>query len=195
MQWHVLETELDASYNRSGYCRHERHGYLAVAVVSCGFGIFDRSRRLRGELLNKGPSNHSKASRMKGFKSNIERDTLSNGNFRRVVYTGKHSQLVLMNLKPSEEIGEEVHKTVDQFFRFEKGEGIVSIDGTKHKVADGDAVIVPAGARHNVTNTSKTAELKLYTIYSPPEHQDGTVHKTKADALAKPEEFDGKTTE
>lgn len=132
---------------------------------------------------------------MKGFKSNIEKDTLGNSNFRRVVYTGKHTQLVLMSLKSGEEIGEEVHKTVDQFFRFEKGEGIVSIDGVKHKVADGDAVIVPAGARHNVTNTSKTTELKLYTIYSPPEHQDGTIRKTKAEALAKPEEFDGKTTE
>ena len=132
---------------------------------------------------------------MKGFKSNIEKDTLGNGDFRRVLYTGKYSQLVLMNLKPGEEIGEEVHKTVDQFFRFEKGEGIVSIDGIKHKVADGDAVVVPAGARHNVMNVSKTKELKLYTIYSPPEHQDGTVRKTKADALAKPEEFDGKTTE
>jgi mannose-6-phosphate isomerase-like protein (cupin superfamily) len=132
---------------------------------------------------------------MKGFKSNIEEDTLSNSNFRRVLYTGKHSQLVLMNLKAGEEIGEEVHKTIDQFFRFEKGEGVVSIDGIKHKVGDGDVVIVPAGARHNVTNTSKTTELKLYTIYSPPEHQDATVRKTKADALAKPEEFNGKTTE
>jgi len=132
---------------------------------------------------------------MKGFKSNIEKDTLGNSNFRRVVYTGKHTQLVLMSLKSGEEIGEEVHKAVDQFFRFEKGEGIVSIDGVKHKVADGDAVIVPAGERHNVTNTSKTTELKLYTIYSPPEHQDGTIRKTKAEALAKPEEFDGKTSE
>ena len=132
---------------------------------------------------------------MKGFKSNIEKGTLGNNNFRHVLYTGKHSQLVLMSLKPGEEIGEEVHKTVDQFFRFEKGEGIVSIDGVKQKIADGDAVIVPAGAWHNVTNTSKTADLKLYTIYSPPEHQDGTVRKTKAEALAKPEEFDGKTTE
>jgi mannose-6-phosphate isomerase-like protein (cupin superfamily) len=133
--------------------------------------------------------------RLKGFKSNIEKDTLGNDDFRRVLYTGKHSQLVLMKLKPGEEIGEEVHQTIDQFFRFEKGEGIVSIDGIKQKVADGDAVIVPAGARHNVMNTSKTTELKLYTIYSPPEHQDRTVRKTKADALAKPEEFDGKTTE
>jgi mannose-6-phosphate isomerase-like protein (cupin superfamily) len=132
---------------------------------------------------------------MKGFKSNIEKATLGNSNFRHVLYTGKYSQLVLMNLRPNEEIGEEVHNTVDQFFRFEKGEGVVSIDGVKHKVADGDAVVVPAGAKHNVTNTSKTKELKLYTIYSPPEHQNGTVRKTKAEALAKPEEFDGKTTE
>jgi mannose-6-phosphate isomerase-like protein (cupin superfamily) len=132
---------------------------------------------------------------MKGFKSNIEKDTLSNSNFRRVLYTGKYSQLVLMNLKPGEEIGEEVHKTIDQFFRFEKGVGTVIIDGAKQKIADGDAVIVPAGARHNVMNTSKTEELKLYTIYSPPEHEDGTARRTKADALAKPEEFNGKTTE
>jgi mannose-6-phosphate isomerase-like protein (cupin superfamily) len=132
---------------------------------------------------------------MKGFKSNIEKDTLSNSDFRRVLYTGKNSQLVLMNLRPGEEIGEEAHETIDQFFRFEKGEGIVSIDGIKRNVTDGDAVVVPAGARHNVINTSKTTELKLYTIYSPPEHQDSTVRKTKADALAKPEEFDGETTE
>ncbi len=132
---------------------------------------------------------------MKGFKSNIEKATLDNSDFRHVLYTGKYSQLVLMTLKPGEEIGEEVHKTVDQFFRFEKGQGTVSIDKTEYKVSDGDAVIVPAGAKHNVINTSKRATLKLYTIYSPPEHQDGTVRKTKSDALAKPEEFDGKTTE
>jgi mannose-6-phosphate isomerase-like protein (cupin superfamily) len=132
---------------------------------------------------------------MKGFKSNIEKDTLGNSNFRHLLYTGKYSQLVLMNLKSGEEIGEEVHTTVDKFFRFEKGEGVVSIDGIKHKVADGDAVIVPAGAKHDVTNTSKTKELKLYTIYSRSEHQDNTIRKTKAEAVAKPEEFDGKTTE
>ncbi len=132
---------------------------------------------------------------MKGFKSNIEKATLNNTDFRHVLYTGKYSQLVLMTLKPGEEIGEEVHKTVDQFFRFEKGQGKVSIDNTEYNVTDGDAVIVPAGAKHNVINTSKRATLKLYTIYSPPEHQDGTVRKTKSDALAKPEEFDGKTTE
>jgi mannose-6-phosphate isomerase-like protein (cupin superfamily) len=132
---------------------------------------------------------------MKGYVTNIEKETMKNSNFRRVLYTGKNSQLVLMDLKPGEEIGEEVHQTIDQFFRFEKGEGIVSIDGVRQKVVDGDAVIVPSGARHNVMNTSKNADLKLYTIYSPPEHQDGTVRKTKSDALAKPEEFDGKTTE
>jgi mannose-6-phosphate isomerase-like protein (cupin superfamily) len=132
---------------------------------------------------------------LKGFKSNIEKSTIGNSNFRQVLYTGKNSQLVLMSLKPGEEIGEEVHEGTDQFFRFERGEGTVLIDGIRQKVLDGDAAIVPAGARHNVINTSKNSELKLYTIYSPPEHRDGVVRKTKADALAMPEEFDGKTTE
>jgi mannose-6-phosphate isomerase-like protein (cupin superfamily) len=132
---------------------------------------------------------------LKGFKSNIEKLTIGNSNFRQVLYTGKNSQLVLMSLKPGEEIGEEVHEGTDQFFRFERGEGTVLIDGIRQKVLDGDAVIVPAGARHNVINTSKNSELKLYTIYSPPEHRDGVVRKTKADALSMPEEFDGKTTE
>jgi mannose-6-phosphate isomerase-like protein (cupin superfamily) len=136
-----------------------------------------------------------KVSPLKGFKSNIEKETLSNANFRRVLYTGRYCQLVLMSLRPGDEIGEEVHDTVDQFFRFEKGEGIVVIDGVKQKVGDGDAVIVPSGARHNVMNASNTADLKLYTVYSPPEHRDGTVRKTKAEALAKEEHFDGKTTE
>ena len=132
---------------------------------------------------------------MKGFKTDIEKGTAANKDFRRVLYTGRHSQLVLMALKPGEEIGMEVHAAVDQFFRFEKGEGAVIIDGARRAVKDGDAAIVPAGAMHNVVNTSKTDELKLYTIYSPPEHIDGTVRATKADALAMPEEFDGKTTE
>ncbi|MCL5100365.1 MAG: cupin domain-containing protein [Candidatus Marsarchaeota archaeon] len=132
---------------------------------------------------------------MNGFESNIETDTVANGDFRRVLYTGKHSQLVLMSLKPGEEIGEEVHETVDQFFRFEKGEGVVVIDGIRKKVSDGYAVIVPSGAMHNVINTSKSEDLKLYTIYSPPEHKDHTIRKTKKDALDNPEEFDGKTTE
>jgi mannose-6-phosphate isomerase-like protein (cupin superfamily) len=132
---------------------------------------------------------------MKGYAVEIENKTRANSDFRHVLYTGKNSQLVLMNLKPLEEIGMEVHKDRDQFFRFEEGEGKVVIDRTEYKVKDGDAVIVPAGAKHNVVNTSKKQELKLYTIYSPPEHQDGIVRKTKAEAMASEEEFDGKTTE
>ncbi len=132
---------------------------------------------------------------MKGYHTNVEKETLKNTDYRRVLYTGKHSQLVLMNLKPGEEIGEEVHSHLDQFFRFEEGEGKVTIDANQYPVKDGDAVIVPAGSKHNVINTSKTKHLKLYTIYSPPEHQDKVIRHTKADAEAKPEEFDGKTTE
>mgnify|MGYP001571429384 FL=1 len=132
---------------------------------------------------------------MKGYSTSIEKETRKNSDFRRVLYTGKYSQLVLMNLKPMEEIGMETHSNIDQFFRFEEGEGKVVIDGVEHKVKDGDTVIVPAGAKHNVMNTSKKLELKLYTIYSPPEHQDKVVRHTKADAEASPEEYDGKPTE
>lgn len=131
----------------------------------------------------------------KGFVADIEKETVKNSDFRRVLYTGKYNQLVLMSLKPNEEIGMETHSDVDQFFRFEAGEGKVIIDGVEHKIKGGDAVIVPNGAKHNVVNTSSKVELKLYTIYSPPEHQDKVVRKTKQDALAKPEKFDGKTTE
>ena len=132
---------------------------------------------------------------MKGYAVALEKETRKNSDFRRVLYTGKHSQLVLMNIKPGEEIGEETHDDVDQFFRFEGGEGKVIIDGVEHHVKDGDGVIVPAGARHNVVNTSKRANLKLYTIYSPPEHQDGVVRHTREEAMASEEHFDGRTTE
>jgi len=132
---------------------------------------------------------------LKGYITNIEKETEKNTDFRRVLYTGKYSQLVLMSLKPGEEIGEETHDDVDQFFRFEEGEGKVIIDGVEHRVKDGNGVIVPAGARHNVINTSKRVNLKLYTIYSPPEHQDGVVRHTKKEAMASEEHFDGKTTE
>jgi len=132
---------------------------------------------------------------MKGYKDNIEKLTLANSDFRHVLYTGKHCQLVLMSLKPKEEIGMEVHTDNDQFFRFEAGEGKVVIDGNEYSVGDGDAVIVPSGAQHNVINVSDTAELKLYTIYSPAHHQDGVVRATKAEAEADGPEFDGKTTE
>lgn len=132
---------------------------------------------------------------MKGFIKNIEKATLDNNKFRKVLYTAKHSQLVLMTLKPSEEIGMEVHIDNDQFFRFEKGQGKVIIDGVETQVSDGFAVIVPAGAQHNVINTSASEPLKLYTIYSPAHHKDGVVHDTKEQAEADSEEFDGKTTE
>jgi len=132
---------------------------------------------------------------MKGFKSNIEHDTLDNTNFRKVLYTGKHSQLVVMSLRPNEEIGLETHDENDQFLRFEGGEGKVFIDGNEYSVEDGDAVIVPAGAEHNVVNVSDSEELKLYTIYSPPHHKDQIVRKTKQEAEENDEEFDGETTE
>jgi len=132
---------------------------------------------------------------MKGFKTNIEKDTLENRNFRKVLYTGKHSQLVLMNLRPKEEIGMETHTENDQFFRFEAGQGKVIIDGNEYEVGDGVAIIVPAGAKHNIINISDSKELKLYTIYSPPHHKDGIVRATKEEAEANEAEFDGETTE
>jgi len=129
----------------------------------------------------------------KGFCSNIEKDTLGNENFRKVLYTGKHSQLVLMSLAANEEIGMEVHADNDQFFRFEKGKGKVVIDGSEYQVEDGSAVVVPAGAQHNVVAGEEG--LKLYTIYSPAHHKDGIVRATKAEAEANEAEFDGTTTE
>ena len=132
---------------------------------------------------------------MKGFYANIEKDTVENTNFRKVLYTGKNSQLVLMSLKPKEEIGMEVHEENDQFFRFEKGEGKCIIDGNEYDLKDGVVVVVPAGAQHNVINTSETEELKMYTIYSPANHKDGIVRATKEEAESNKEEFDGQTTE
>ena len=132
---------------------------------------------------------------MRGFSINIEEATLENENFRKVLYTSKHSQLVLMTLQPGEDIGMEVHEENDQFFRFESGEGKCIIDGNEHLLSDGVAVVVPAGAQHNVINTSKTEKLKLYTIYSPAHHKDGIVRATKKEAEANEAEFDGVTTE
>jgi mannose-6-phosphate isomerase-like protein (cupin superfamily) len=132
---------------------------------------------------------------MKGFNTNIEKDTVENGNFRKVLYTGKNTQLVLMSLKPREEIGLETHPDNDQFFRFEAGSGEVVIDGNRYSVTDGSAVVIPAGAEHNVTNISDSEELKMYTLYSPPHHKDGILRKTKEEAEANDEEFDGVTTE
>ncbi len=132
---------------------------------------------------------------MKGFKTNIENETLNNENFRKVLYTGKHAQLVLMSIAPGSEIGLETHNENDQFLRFEGGKGHVIIDDAKYEVEDGDCVIVPAGAKHNVMNASDSESLKLYTLYSPPHHKDGIVRSTKEEAEANEEDFDGKTTE
>lgn len=131
---------------------------------------------------------------MKGFVADIEELTEKNSDFRHVLYTGKNLQLVLMAIQPGEEIGEEVHDDRDQFFSVEQGKGEVWIDGKRSKIKSDDAIIVPAGARHNVVNTGDKP-LRLYTLYAPPEHRDGTVHVTKADAEAAEEHFDGKTTE
>ncbi|MGH7681034.1 MAG: cupin domain-containing protein [Candidatus Eiseniibacteriota bacterium] len=131
---------------------------------------------------------------MKGFVENIQELTEKNSNFRRVVYTGKQLQFVLMSLRPGEEIGEEVHKDRDQFFRVEKGKGEVWIDGRKTRVESDFGIVVPAGAKHNIKNTGDKP-LKLYTLYAPPEHADGTIHVTKAEAMASKEHFAGQTTE
>ena len=128
------------------------------------------------------------------FVADIEELTEENGDFRRVLYTGKNLQLVLMAIEPGGEIGEEVHNDRDQFFRVEKGKGEVVIDGHRSKIKGDDAIIVPAGACHNILNTGEKP-LRLYTLYAPPEHRDGTVHVTRADARASKEHFDSKTTE
>lgn len=131
---------------------------------------------------------------MKGFVHNIEFMTEKNGNFRQVLYTGKHLQLVLMSLRPGEEIGEEVHADIDQFFRVEKGKAEVRIDERKVRAEAGDAILVPAGARHNITNIGEKS-LKIYTLYAPPAHEDHIVQVTKAEAESSKEHFAGYTTE
>jgi len=136
----------------------------------------------------------AQASNLKGFVTNIEKDTVGNKNFRKVLYTGKNSQLVLMSLMPGEEIGEEVHEDTDQFFRVDSGSGKVVINGDETNIENGSAIVIPQGAKHNVINTGKE-DLKLYSIYSPPHHEDGTIHKTKEEAEASKEHYDGKPTE
>lgn len=130
---------------------------------------------------------------MKGYVVNIEEVTQRNELFRKVLYTAKHCQLVLMTLKPGEDIGEEVHQ-LDQFIRVEKGEGKTVLDGVEHDISDGWAVVVPAGTKHNIINGS-AGPMKLYTLYAPPNHKDGTVHTTKEEAEAAEEHFDGTTSE
>ena len=131
---------------------------------------------------------------MKGFVVNIEAESIANNDFRKVLYTATHSQLVVMSLPPGVDIGAEVHH-LDQFIRCESGEGKATLDGVEHPIRDGFAVLVPAGTLHNIVNTSSEYPLKLYTVYAPPNHRDGVVHVTKADAEADTEEFDGRTSD
>lgn len=131
---------------------------------------------------------------MKGYVINIEKASTDNQYFRKVLYTAKNCQLVVMSLKPNEDIGEEIHQ-LDQFIRCESGQGKAILNGIEHKINDGYAVIIPSGTKHNIINTSSDQPLKLYTLYSPPNHVDGTIHKTKADAEKNEEHFDGITTE
>jgi mannose-6-phosphate isomerase-like protein (cupin superfamily) len=145
-------------------------------------------------IINKKAENNLKFEAMKGYINNIEQLTKDNDNFRKVLYTARYSQLVLMSLLPKEEIGEEVHG-LDQFLRIESGTGKAVLDGIEHNIFDGSAVVVPAGTRHNIINTSPTESMKLYTVYSPPDHEDAITHKTKADAIAEDKPFNGKTTE
>ncbi len=132
---------------------------------------------------------------MKGYKTNIESETWENKNYRKVMYTGEYLQLVIMNLKVGEDIGEETHENNDQFFRIESGFGKCIIEGHEQDIKEGDAIIVPAGARHNIINTDVVAELKMYTIYGPPNHQKGVVELTKKEATVNNQKFDGITSE
>ncbi len=132
---------------------------------------------------------------MKGHKTNIEKETIDNKNFRKVLYTSKHIQLVLMTLQPGEEIGEEVHDENDQFFRIESGHGKCIIDGNEYEITDGDAIVIPTGSKHNIINVDANTDLKMYTLYAPPHHKDGILRPTKKEAEENEAEFDGKTTE
>jgi len=136
-----------------------------------------------------------KIQKKKGFKTKMEKETLANTNFRKILYTSKHLQLVLMSLLPGEEIGSEIHKETDQFFRFEQGHGKCIIDENEYDITNGDVVIIPAGAKHNIINMDAVTELKMYTIYAPPHHKDGIVRSTKKEAETKEAAFDGITTE
>jgi mannose-6-phosphate isomerase-like protein (cupin superfamily) len=167
----------------------------AAMAVLCTAAIAQQSG-VSGQSQMAQQSGHSRqgGGAVKGFVADIENLTDDNSNFRRVLYTGNNLQLVLMALTPGEEIGEEVHADGDQFFRIEEGNGEVRINGEPTKIKEGDAILEPAGARHNVINTGRQP-MRLYTLYAPPQHRDGTVHATKAEAERSREHFDGRTTE
>jgi len=167
---------------------------LAIALSACNTNF--KNQRELDELEFK-PTRTSSLSKttMKGFKTNIEKDALENSDYRKVLYTGEHMQLVLMSLNPGEEIGEVTHSKSDQFFRFESGTGKCIVNSTEYKIKAGDAILVPSGAKHNVINTDTTNALKLYTIYDLPNHRDGVVRNTMGVASKLKEKFDRKTTQ
>jgi len=149
---------------------------------------------VKTETVKESINESNKKSDKKGYHVNIEKATIDNEDFRKVLYTGEHTQLVLMSLKPDEEIGFETHPDIDQFFRVDAGNGKAIINGNEYTLKNGDCVIVPSGSKHNIINTGKEP-LKLYTLYSPPHHKDGIIFKTKKDAESSKEKFDGKPTE
>lgn len=181
----------------------QRAATAIIAVSLAGLGCAGQPPSADGDggdrpgyrvLQTTASSRGESAQRKKGFVANIERLTVANENYRQVLYTGEHLQLVLMTLQPGEEIGEETHDEIDQFFRVEAGEGEIVINGVSHRISDGSAVIVPAGARHNLRSVG-TEPLKLYTLYGPPEHRRDVVQRTKAVAERQHRHFDGKTSE
>jgi mannose-6-phosphate isomerase-like protein (cupin superfamily) len=165
-----------------------------VLCRTSDYGPFSAHPPLISDNLCNWKVNSGEGGYMKGYVVDIEKATKENGNFRKVLYTGQNSQLVVMSLKPGEDIGEEVHG-LDQFIRIEAGEGKAILDGVEHRIEDDFAIVIPAGTKHNIVNTSSGNEMKLYSVYSPPEHRDGVLHKTKAEAMVDDEHFDGKTTE
>ena len=164
---------------------------ISILLFGCKNENQNDNVEVKKEIVNK----TNTAINMKGFKTNLEKETLNNNDYRKVIYSGKYAQIVLMSLKGGEEIGAEIHPNIDQFFRFENGNGKCIINKTEYLVSSGDAVMAPAGSLHNVINLDPKKELKFYTIYSPPNHKDGLDRATKKEADEYGEEFDGMTTE
>ena len=164
--------------------------YTTTALILLAYSV--SCNNTESKQINKTTNNMEK---VKGYTTDIEKAAIENKDFRKVLYTSNHMQLVLMSLKPKEEIGEEVHDVIDQFFRFESGRGICIINGNIYQIKAGDVIIVPAGARHNVINNDSTLELKMYTIYAPPNHKDGIIRATKKEAETNGVKYDGQTTE
>lgn len=187
----MMLPKVSTAYRNGEWINHEKHtDHSWIARNIEGYKTYSV---IYAASLKKKNAQSKKGDFMKGFIKNIESLAVKNDDFRRVLYTAKHSQLVVMSLAPSEEIGEEVHK-LDQFFRVEEGTGEAILDGLPTAISSGFAVIVPAGTNHNIINTG-LVPMKLYTLYSPPNHRDGVIHHTRKDAETDDEHFDGKASE